>query len=124
MLKKFGLVFLGMIVLLCSLNVHASSKTGYDLYVSVNLIVTDVEPKNLSELIENVNTLGFIDGFIDGLSVGLFKSPHKLNIPASGLQVGQVCLIYKRYAEKNPEKLDSSARVCLFLAIVDAYGWK
>ena len=49
---------------------------------------------------------------------------HRLNIPEDGLPFGQIVLIYKRYAEKHPEKLNESAKLCIFLSLVEAYGWR
>ena len=48
----------------------------------------------------------------------------RVNLPDKGLQLGQFILIYKKYAEKHPEKLDGTVRLCIWEALVEAYGWK
>jgi len=92
-------------------------------------------------------TAGYLAGYIDGLAVTqaflfneMFPSEllsekerkrlskelrfHRVNIPNGGLAIGQLILIYKKFAEKNPELLNETARVCIFQSLVESYGWK
>ena len=48
----------------------------------------------------------------------------RINIPDSGINVGQLQLIFEKWAKNHPEDLHHSAKVCLYAAIVDAFGWK
>ena len=49
---------------------------------------------------------------------------HRINIPESGLAAGQLMLIFKKFAEKHPEELNGTVRACIFMSLVEAYGWK
>ncbi len=118
--------------------------TGYDLYQNIR---TMENPKNPEHLVQEMYVSGFLDGYLDGLvtkqddTSGMRLSQnhlsiktieksskkldvHRLNIPKGGLPIGQIILIYQRYAEKHPEKLNESAKLCIFQSLVDAYGWK
>ncbi len=119
-------------------------KTGYDLYHNIKLMDNLQNPDDLTAVLI---TTGYLDGFLDGVSIMqdtihlmMFRGMpisekekqkmlkdinfHRLNIPKEGIAVGQLILIYKKYAEQNPEKLNGSARVCILESIVKAYGWK
>jgi hypothetical protein len=87
---------------------------------------------------------GYVDGFRLGMNTveeAIFPSTllsekerkklkdemmqgRELNLPESGIAVGQLILIFKNYAEKHPEKLNGTARICLFEALAESYGWK
>ena len=47
-----------------------------------------------------------------------------LNIPEEGIADGQMILVFKKYAEKYPEELNSTARICILKSLIDAYGDK
>jgi hypothetical protein len=119
-------------------------KSGYDLYRNIQLIDNPRSPEDLSKVLI---TTGFLMGFIDGavliqqviydsvfpreaLSEGESKKMSeklnlpRINFPESGLAVGQLMRIYKKYAEKHPEGLNMNARICIFEALIEAYGWK
>jgi hypothetical protein len=119
-------------------------KNGYDLNHNIKLMDN---PQSPEELVAVMHTTGYLAGYLDGLSLmqdAMFNmmfpkkflsekeieklskesNVHRLNIPKDGLPTGQLILIYKKYAEKHPEKLNETARLCVFLSIVEAYGWK
>ena len=120
-------------------------KSGYDLYHNIQRMN---DPKESPEqLYASLITTGFLMGFIDGVVLmqqAIYESVlprrafseeeskkmseklnlRRINLPDGGLALGQVMLIYKKYAEKHPEGLNGSAKICVFEALVEAYGWK
>ena len=107
--------------------------TGYDLYHELN------KPP---EAVARAYVMGYIMGCIDGcrfmhtiFSEAAFNKPHftknekrkilkevdswDLNIPVN-VTLGQIVLIYKKYAEKYPERLSQDATSCIFLALHEA----
>jgi hypothetical protein len=142
------------LVPLFSTTVSAGStfKTGYELYNAIQVsdkIQTSADYKNASEkdILTTYNLITFIDGFVDGLALmqdtmmmmlvptqGLTSSQiadykeminlRRLGIPKDGLAVGQVIMIYKKWAGEHPEDLNQSARACLMMALIKAYGWE
>jgi len=119
-------------------------KSGYDLYENMKLMDN---PETPEQAFAGFYTMGFMAGCLDGFSLMqdiLYKRMfpremmseqernkyakrlnfNRLNVPEEGLPTGQLMLIFKKYAEKHPEKLHNTARACLFEAIADAYGWK
>jgi hypothetical protein len=104
-------------------------------------------PQTVNDITSIMYTVGYLAGYLDGLSFmqdvqynAMFPKNmmsekerekfskemnfHRLNIPEGGLATGQLMLIYKKYAEKHPEKLNGTARICVFESLVEAYGWK
>jgi hypothetical protein len=104
-------------------------------------------PQTPEQIGEVLYTTGYLGGYIDALALvqealfeGVFPSTHfsekeqnefakkfnfnRVNIPKSGIAPGQLMLIYKKYAEAHPEGLNGSTKICIFEAIVKAYGWK
>jgi hypothetical protein len=104
-------------------------------------------PQNSDDIVHSLYTTAYIAGFIDGLALTqdimfnmMFPKDrfsekeiqelskkvnlHRLNFPKDGLPTGQAILIYKKYAEKHPEMLNESARMCVFTSLVEAYGWR
>ncbi len=119
-------------------------KTGYDLYHIIKLMDN---PQSAEEIGAVFYATGYLAGYLDGLRTMEFvlfnmvfppkimsenernkfakeMNFHRLNYPKEGLATGHLILIYKKYAEKYPEKLNESARMCLFGSIIEAYGWK
>jgi hypothetical protein len=119
-------------------------KTGYDIYHGIQLMDTAETPEQITDVIY---TTGYLAGYIDALVLvqtylyhSMFPAGamteeerekvskklnfHRVNIPDSGIVSGQTMLIYKKYAEKHPERLNESARTCLLGALIEAYGWK
>ena len=137
--KKLLIVFL--IILMPSI-VFADdvTMTGDDLYRNLKLVDNH---KSDIDIKKGMHALGYLDGFIDALSFAqdtyfhmLFPDIkkkwvarmndikfHRLKIPKEGIAIGQAILIYKKWAEKNPEKLNESARICIWSSIIEAYGW-
>ncbi len=119
-------------------------KTGYDLYRAIKLMDN---PKNSDEIVQGMYAKGYLLGYLDGLTLmrdAIFEMmfPDKplsekeigklskesnfnyLNFPKYPLPFGQVILMYKKFAEKHPEKLNETVRLCVFLSLVEEYGWK
>ena len=123
---------------------HDPIKTGYDLYHSLKIGDTATEP---ADLILSATAVGYLKGCIDGIVVTQDAMYHmmfppnqlsekerekiakefnfrRIDIPEDGLAVGQVMMIYKKWANEHPEQLNGTARVCVHLSLIKAYGWK
>lgn len=119
-------------------------KTGYDIYH--NLLLID-DPQTPEQHFNGIATMAYMSGFADGLilmqdSISNSILPRSelsnkeeqelakalnfncINIPDNGIAVGQFILIYMKWAQENPDKLNDTGRLCLFLSLVDAFGWK
>jgi len=119
-------------------------RTGYDVYHNIQLLDKAKSPDDAMNV---AMVLGYLDGYISGLLLmqdALFNSMfpkkilsekerekyakemnfNRLNIPHDELHIGQLILIYKNWAEKHPNDLNQSARLCFFYSLIDAYGWK
>ena len=119
-------------------------KNGYDLYHNIKLMDN---PQSPDDVFAAMHAVGYMNGFLDGLVITqtlLYETTflskflsekeqkqyskemnfHRINIPEGGLATGQLMLIYKKYEEGHPEKLNGSARACVFESLVEAYGWK
>jgi len=119
-------------------------ETGFDLYSNLKKLDNPQSPDDLNTA---MHTIGYLSGYLDGMvymQTILFNKVfprdalteaerdkisgeinfNRVNFPQNGLPTGQLILIYKKYAEKHPEKLSNSARCCLFESIIEAYGWK
>jgi hypothetical protein len=137
-------VLLFVLIPLTSLAEDGSLKTGYDIYHNIQLMDNPETPEQLTDVIY---TTGYLAGYLDALVIvqtvlynSMFPANimteeerkkfakelnfHRVNVPDSGIAAGQTMLIYKKFAEKHPERLNETARSCLFGALVDAYGWK
>lgn len=119
-------------------------KTGYDLYHNLRLIDN---PQNPEDITKGLLAVGFLKGCVDGLilmqdtnyetmfppdlmseeeRIKMSKELNfnRVNMPVEGIASGQLILIYNNFSEKNPNKLNGSARTCVLLSIIYAYGWK
>ena len=119
-------------------------KTGYDIYHNIKRM--DNSQSNEDNIV-GIYTTGYLGGYIDALAFtqdsifSLMFNPKSLsekeiqqlskevnfprvNLPEKGLPTGQFILIFKKYAEKHPEKLSGTARFCIWESLVEAYGWK
>jgi len=108
-------------------------KTGYDLYSRLS---TMENPVNTEESIDTIFALGFVHGIIVTLHYAnaiLLISEMKIpdyksyNIPFSRinfpehLPIGQVSLIYLKWAKANPEKLNLPAHSCIIHSLRKFY---
>jgi Ssp1 endopeptidase immunity protein Rap1a len=133
------------IFLLIPITVSAERlNSGFDVYHNIKKLDN---PQTPDDFFDGAYITGYLLGIIDGIVImqdGIFNTMfprelmtekertkiskdlrfYRLNIPSPGIQVGQLMLIFKKYAEKYPETLNESARICVFSAIRDAYGWK
>ena len=119
-------------------------ETGYDVYHNIQLMDS---MQSTEEITAVLYTTGYLAGYLDGLILmqdvqydvmfpkkllsekereKLAKEMrfHRINIPKGGLHAGQLILIFKKYAEEHPEQLNESARSCIWVSLVDSYGWK
>ena len=142
--RKLILVVFLIFFLPSTVFAELTMKTGYDLYENIKIMNN---PQSPNEVMTAMATLGYLNGYLDGLvlmqdtlfnmmlppdflsekeRVKLSKEINfnRLNIPKSGLHVGQLVLIYKKWAEKHPEKLNGTARICILESLVESYGWK
>jgi len=141
------LIMLPMLILVIPPSVLAEGRkieSGFDLYSNLKKLDN---PQNPEALNTAMHTIGYLSGYLDGMvymQTILFNKVfprdalteeerdkfsgeinfNRVNFPKNGLPTGQLILIYKKYAEKHPEKLSNSARCCLFESIIEAYGWK
>ena len=123
------------------------TETGWELYQNIKLLEERPNFQNVEDVLDSSHTLGYLKGFLDAVTLvqdfmfeKVFPSKvlsesereksakemnfHRINIPEGGISVGQLELIFKKYAEDNSKKLNESARVCLLNSIIEAYGWK
>jgi len=119
-------------------------KTGYWLYTNLSVGTDKMNP---DQSMTYIHSLGYIQGILDGIrtmemvrfemmfprklltpeeikKLSKYFNYKQINIPDSGINVGQLQLIYLKGSKNHPEDLHNSARVCLYAAIVDAFGWK
>jgi len=143
---KTKISLLIFIILFLPIVLYASEKgfTGYDLYETLQLMGNE---KTAKEFIETTEAKGYIVGFVEGLRImqhSLYESVFpkesltdserskmsksinfkRINLPQDGMISGQIELIYKKWAMNNPEELNNTARVCLLLSLIEAFGWK
>ena len=142
---KRVLIIMSLFLLLpITVSAELQLDSGFDLYHNIKKLDNPQFPEDISTMFYITGYLkGIIDGFVimqDGIFNTMFPAGlmsekeikkiskdlrfYRLNIPSSGIQVGQLMLIFKKYAEKHPERLNESARICVFDAVRDAYGWK
>lgn len=137
------IVFL-LIIMPSSLFAFTPINTGNDLYHNLKLAN---EPQNMDDMINSTYALGYLRGSIDQIifmqnmyydkmfppKIMTAKEREeyskkldfvRLNFPETGIANGQMTLIYKNYAEKYPEELNSTARDCILKSLISAYGWK
>ena len=146
MLKKSTLIVLLIFLMPSTLFANENIKTGYDLYRNLKLL-DNMQGTDEVAIIPGFYALGLLVGIFDGLVImeqmqynkmfpsNMMTEPerikiskkmkfYQLNIPKEGIATGLLVLIYKKYAEKYPEKLSGAARICVFESLIKAYGWK
>jgi hypothetical protein len=119
--------------------------TGYTLYQYIKLSDNNDWANNYSNYPTVFYVTGYLEGFYSAflseqllykrifsfvnisesdLSASVYgKTVGIINLPDEML-VGQLTLIYKKWAENHPEKLNQSPEVCLITCLIDAYGFK
>jgi hypothetical protein len=118
-----------------------SIETGHDLYNSLLLIDKISNAEELS-IVNNAACL--VGRFIQGvyliqdtcqnmilpinmsekelIELSELTNHRCLNLPDEGVELNQAISIYQKWARNNPEKLYDTARMCLFLSYLEAYG--
>ena len=142
-IKLTLLVFL-IFLLPPSLSAMEEVKTGYDLFLNLQLMENPQSPEDITKGLLAVGYLkGCVDGFIlmqdahfnnmfppdmmseaERVKVSKELNFHQINMPAEGIATGQLILIYNKFAKDQPKKLNGTARLCIWESIVSAYGWK
>ena len=108
-------------------------KTGLDLYQHLKLM-ENTNTQNIKDIGKGMHALGYLKGCYEGILLmeravaKIMKSKNiiflRLDIPEKSITYGQLLLIYKKYAEKHPEKLHEIPQVCIHKSLVEAYGYK
>ncbi len=117
-----------LIILIFSFSSNAlADRTGNDLLRGCNAIIAEIEKKEIStnDMIVSIFWTGYIAGYIDN-SV-LYETITKSGaycIPEQGVENGQAAMIIANYLKNHPNELHESARVCIFLALADAFKCK
>ena len=119
-------------------------KTGYWLY---NNLRGDPKNMNPEKSMEYIYSMAYMQGVYDGIAMMedlrydmIFKPKlmsekdikeiakalnyKQLNTPIGGINVGQLELIFKKWAKEHPGDLHHSAKVCVYAAAVDAFSRK
>lgn len=146
MLRKSTLIVLLIFLIPSTLFAAEKMKTGYDLYHSLKFL-DNIKNNDAADDTVGFFALGLLKGIFNGLllmqefqyrkmfppnilteternEISKEMDFYRLNTPKEGIAVGQLVLIYKKYAENHPKKLSGSARVCVLESIIEAYGWK
>ena len=148
MLRKSTLIIALLIFLLITSPLFAAVKieTGYDLYHNLKFL-DNIKNNDAADDTAGFFALGLLKGIFNGLllmqefqyrkmfppnilteternEISKEMDFYRLNTPKGGIAVGQLVLIYKKFAEKHPKKLSGSARVCVLESLIEAYGWK
>lgn len=119
---------MALIIFIFSISSNAmAERTGNDLLRGCNAIIAEIEKKQIStdDMIVSIFWTGYIAGYIDN-SV-LYETITKNGaycIPEQGVENGQAAMIIANYLKNHPNELHESARVCIFLALADAFKCK
>lgn len=149
-MKRYpALILLIILLIIPSVTIAEDVKieTGYQLYLKIKNSENASNLQNVEDILDSAHVLGYLKGFIDAVTLvqdfmyetvfpsKILSEPEReklakemnflrINIPEPSLAVGQVTLIFKKYAENHPERLNETARSCLLDSIIEAYGWK
>jgi hypothetical protein len=126
-----------------SMSDGGSIETGHDLYHSLLLIDNLSDAEDLSSA---DNAVTFICRFTQGvyltqdtcpdmilpinisekeiIEISKLLNINSLNLPNEGVEINKAIRIYQQWAKDNPEKLHDTARMCLFMSYVEAYGFE
>ena len=142
--RHYVVLIVALLVLIPSVSISGgdSIETGHDLYHSLLLIDN---PSNAKELTIANRATGFIGRFTQGIyltqdtchnmilpinisekeliEISKLTDLKRLNLPDEGVELCQAVLIYQKWAKDNPEKLYNTAKMCLLMSYIEAYGW-
>ena len=107
--------------------------TGYDLYQHLKLL-DNTNTQDIKDIGQGMHAFGYLRGCYEGIllmersTAKIMKNKNiiflRLNIPDKPLQYGQLLHIYKKYAEKHPERLHEIPSICIHKSLVEAFGYK
>lgn len=126
-MKKYAL-YIGLLLIFSSQvlaqDMAAFDTTGNGLFRASLSALKNAEGKELSanEHIELIFYTGYVTGFDDSAVVTHMGSINPFYIsPTEGMTSLQVFLIVRDYLLKHPEYMNETARMCLLLALTDAF---
>lgn len=107
------------LLLMLSINVHASFKTGNEL-----LMACDSTPEISAEnAMPKVLCVGYVSGMVDAIQIlfGRFPEIQSFCLPPKGMSGNQKILIVEKYLKENPNQLHHSARMSVYIAFFQAF---
>jgi len=110
--------------LIFSAGLSQANSTGNDLLRGCTAMVKGADGPELSgdESALALYWAGYISGFTDSYSITLMgQKPTMYCYPLQGIENGQAARIVVKYLKENPKELYQSARLCLLLALQNAF---
>jgi hypothetical protein len=117
-----------IIIITISINLNAAYAAGENF---TNQILADncrfflpekgITPSNNSESFGSGICIGFLEGWLDSISLIELTLNKKIVCIPSNVIMSQVQKIYLKWAEKNPEKLHQAAAIGLMGALQEAF---
>src|SRR5512139_2144783 len=86
----------------------------------------DGERVSAEETVKGVHCLGYIGGFLDGLSLaaGVAKSQFPICLPKKGISANQAARIFVKYLRENPKVLNEPGRDSFVISMRNAFPCK
>ncbi len=92
---------------------------------SATVRLSDGADLNPEETVRSMWCIGYVGGFLDGLSVMNWKGgATKVCLPTGGVTNDQAARIVVKYLRANPETLHQSGRISLLVATAEAFKCK
>jgi hypothetical protein len=113
-----------LIALLLLMTPLRADNTGNDLLRGCNAMIkgSDGVKQSDEEMAFSLFWTGYISGFTDSHSIMLMgKKATIYCYPPQGIENGQVARIVAKYLRESPKELHQSARLCLLLALRNAF---
>jgi len=109
---------------------YSPIQTGYDLITK--LAAVDRNPSDYDGLLlktaESMEARGHLNGVVAGFVFMEIMSPlpefRGAFDQAGDMQLGQIIMIYQKWARDNPELLNLPAAMCVFMALFPENGQK
>jgi hypothetical protein len=103
-------------------NRDPNPKTGYDLY---HCLTTKGGRSNTKDSVQDLWETAYCAGYLTGFVQGIFSvariSPDLACLSNFKFQMGQISLIFQRFAEQHPSMLNRSPMEVLSFALAEAY---